>query len=460
MTATRRIAVAAVAALLFTGLAAAQDPRAPGVGPPDAPKAVKGSEFLLTTEDGLTLGATSWAGATANAPAVVLLHMYKSDRSAWEPLVPYLRARGLDVVAIDLRGHGGSARQGKTDLAPRVEKRDPRLFADMHKDAIAAVRWLVKSGRCDPKRVSIVGASVGCSVALDTARRYPAEVAAVVCLTPGAKYLGLDSLAHAKTFPKDAPLLLVTHTSEADAGSKALHAAIPSSRLLVYDDAPRAAAADGGAHGTRMLGAMPFVERTIASWVAARTGSAADDVVIDGIVTETGPEADPWAKATEVGVGEGGKAWAYRVGRRIVFGGVAPAGCKGLRVWIEMGTIPPTKDAPDVPTIGLPCCSAIDLASAATVWLYPKRPEIPAGVRHGLPDNLGFGSPPAIRVVRDATAEPPRVTFEGECTAPSAPDNLRERDKVRFCILFDAEVGPEPDHLNVPIDDRVELRSR
>ena len=118
------------------------------------------------------------------------------------------------MLAIDLRGHGESAPK----LADRVVARDLGLFAAMHQDAIAAVRWLARKH----KRVGIIGASVGCSVALDTARRYPREVAALLCMTPGKLYLGLGSVAHGERIPKAIPVALVAHRDEAKMGGATL----------------------------------------------------------------------------------------------------------------------------------------------------------------------------------------------------------------------------------------------
>src|SRR5437870_3687266 len=123
----RLVAVVAIAVGFSCGAPSAR------AAPDDA-----GKDVVVATKDGMKLAATLWPGSAPGGAGVVLLPMYKSDRSAWAPLVPHLRARGLAVLAIDLRGHGGSAKQGSVNLAPRVEKRDPKLFADMHQDAIAA----------------------------------------------------------------------------------------------------------------------------------------------------------------------------------------------------------------------------------------------------------------------------------------------------------------------------------
>lgn len=416
-----------------------------------ADDADSGVDVSVTTDDKLTIAGTRWSSSEGVAPGVVLLHMYRSDRTAWRPLVRHLRARGFEVLAIDLRGHGGSARQGKTDLAPRVEKRDAKLFQDMHKDAIAAVRFLVKEAACDPARVSLVGASVGCSVAIDTARRYPKEVAAVACLSPGANYLGLNTIEHAKSWPAGKPLLLLAHQGEADAGAASVRDAIAGSRLLTYEDAqPESAAGDPSwAHGTKMFGRIPLVEQTVASFVAARTGSKKDDVVLDGVVAADGADADPWTNAVEVGAG----IRAYRVGKRVVFGGQVPDGSASLQiVFLNAKVRIQTPDGKDGET-HLPTIAALDLAKGTAAWTYPSQQDVGR-----LPIKVAE-FPPAFRVAKGASG----TTIEGEWTCPSvsARPGITDPSALKCLVRFDATVPEPPSAENrLDVGAAVELKSR
>ena len=391
----------------------------------------------------MQIAGTFWPARAPGGAGVVLLHMFGSDRTAWDPLVKHLRARGVAVLAIDLRGHGESAKQGKVDLAPRVEKRDPKLFAAMHADAFAAVQWLAKDGGCDAKRIALVGASVGCSVAIDTARRHPADVAAVLCMSPGANYLGLDTLAQLKTFPAQAPLLLLVHRSEIAAGAQKIADARPGTRLVVYDDeAPADTASDRmWAHGTKMFGRLPLVEQTAASFVAAGTGSKTEDVVLDGIVG-TGEGADPWDRAADVAIPNGeGTARAFRVGTRVLFCGTAPAGIGGLRFEVQSGAAPDNSNDMPFPMAGPPQVVGFDLQAGKPAWTWggmASMPNIP-----GLDTSTMFGKTwPVVRVVKTDAG----TTFEGEWNVPplgGAGDPAKV--KVRLVVVFDAELhgGPQ-----------------
>lgn len=422
-----------------------------------------GKQVEVVTKDRVKLAGTIWSASQPGGAGVVLLHMVKSDRGAWAPLVPHLRARGLTVLTIDLRGHGANVKKGFDPLAQRVEKRDPKLFADMHQDAIAAVRFLVKEGRCDPKRIALVGASVGASIALDAARRYPSEASAVCCMSPGANYLGLDSLEHAKTWPAETPLLLLVHRIESEQGAVALHEALPKSRVVVYEDAtPADASKDGAswAHGTRMFGRIPLVEQTVASFVAARTGSKTDDVVLDGSLDgEDGPDG-AWTRATKL-EGEALRGWAYRVGRRVQFGGRVTGAHAGVSVALTThfvpGTAPMVAITRDGEDPGNPEVAAIDLAKGTFAWVEPYDSA------HGK-KSYGARTRPVVRVVKT----PDGFTFEGEWYSDYGEDrNGAHVDPKSVGLALGAEGSiPErpreiaPGALAIPLSDTTDVQAR
>jgi pimeloyl-ACP methyl ester carboxylesterase len=91
-----------------------------------------------TTPDGIEIAYE----VTGAGPTLVLVHGLTEDHRAWDPLVPDL-ATDHAVVAVDMRGHGRSA---------RASAYDPMVMAD----DIAAV--LATAGLVDPL---VVGHSMG-----------------------------------------------------------------------------------------------------------------------------------------------------------------------------------------------------------------------------------------------------------------------------------------------------------
>ena len=75
----------------------------------------------FATEDGVEIVADYYAPTgPAAAPVVILLHMYRSDRAAWKPLMPALHEAGFAVLAIDMRGHGDSIKPETQNLRRRM----------------------------------------------------------------------------------------------------------------------------------------------------------------------------------------------------------------------------------------------------------------------------------------------------------------------------------------------------
>ncbi len=72
-------------------------------------------------------GARIEYGESGGGPALVLVHGITENRHAWDPILPALEER-WGVVAIDLRGHGESERQGPYD--PVTMATDVRAVVD------------------------------------------------------------------------------------------------------------------------------------------------------------------------------------------------------------------------------------------------------------------------------------------------------------------------------------------
>ncbi|MCH7527123.1 MAG: alpha/beta fold hydrolase [Planctomycetes bacterium] len=226
------------------------------------------------TRDGVEIFGDYFAPQSGGSPVVILLHMYRSNRSAWRPLVPALHKAGFAVLAIDLRGHGESLHPSPMQLARRVGDRDETVFGAMHRDVAAAYVFLDGRRKVDMSRVALVGASVGCSVAIDYAAR-DRSVDVVVCMTPGVKYLGVDSTGHIRKYGKR-PILLLATSDERQA-CDTLGAVNPSATAAIVGS--------GRIHGTRMFGKIKGIEKRIVSFLLEHIGEYSQTPVaaaIDG----------------------------------------------------------------------------------------------------------------------------------------------------------------------------------
>lgn len=242
-----------------------------------------------TTSDGVVIVGDYWTPLDMNtkAPAVVLLHMYRSDRSAWRPLIPALEQAGFAILAIDLRGHGQSTKPEDRQLEQKVRDRDEKLFRNMHQDVFGAYRWLQQRPEVDLSRLAVVGASVGCSVALDYAGR-DKSVDVLVLLTPGENYLGLNSLKHVKQYG-DRSVLMLSSEEDRAKGTDSLAQLASRAEVKTFSQTD--------IHGTRMFGKVAGADQTISAFLEEHVGKASGDVVYASVNGEVYHQPDSlWIK--------------------------------------------------------------------------------------------------------------------------------------------------------------------
>ncbi len=222
-----------------------------------------GERISMQAADGHPLvGALSRPLPTKDIQAgVVLLPMYKHTGKSWQPLVQVLNQAGFTTLALDLRGHGESRYDADGgDDGQRVTSRDPALFNAMYLDAAAAVSRLAREMNLNEQRMALVGASVGCSVALQAVAMGAARVDAVVVMTPGSNYLGVPTMKHIKSWP-GTPLLILSSEEEKDRGAEEIYAALreKGAELHLFSEM--------SIHGTDMFGKVSGVEELISNWL-------------------------------------------------------------------------------------------------------------------------------------------------------------------------------------------------
>ncbi|MDL2716880.1 MAG: alpha/beta fold hydrolase [Acidobacteriota bacterium] len=122
----------------------------------------------LALPSGLCVGCLD-AGASRpdGAPPLVLLHGIGADHGEWALTLP-LFARKRRVLAVDLLGHGWSDKPAGSGVTYRI-----RLLADAVVGAIEALPDR-------PRRVDLLGHSLGGAVALDIVRHHPRLVRRLV----------------------------------------------------------------------------------------------------------------------------------------------------------------------------------------------------------------------------------------------------------------------------------------
>lgn len=213
-----------------------------------AAAAVRGGEEQIdfTTSDGVRITGTLYP-AGSKAPAVLCLHQWRSDRASFAALARSLQAAGFTVLAIDMRGYGGST---KTASGSAVRP-DRKARADVE----AAVGFMRGHASVDGSRIGIVGASYGSSNALQYAAG-DSRIKTLVLLSPGLNYFNeLPTEAAAKSW--GARPMLAVASSEDVRSVETLQAYANMARGVetkLYENA---------GHGTDMLSSAAGLDRLI-----------------------------------------------------------------------------------------------------------------------------------------------------------------------------------------------------
>ena len=112
----------------------------------------------LTVDGRAVLASDGGGGRSPERPLAIFLHGAGMDRSVWASQTRAFPPRGLDVLAGDLPGHGGSEGPALTDIG---------ALADW------TLRLMSAAGA---ERAALVGHSMGALVALEAAARAPGRV--------------------------------------------------------------------------------------------------------------------------------------------------------------------------------------------------------------------------------------------------------------------------------------------
>lgn len=166
--------------------------------------------ITFSSADDTIIYGTYYPVADAKPPGMALVHMLRSNRQAWESFAMRAQAAGIATLAIDMRGHGESVQRG-TDILSYSEF-DTADWERVMLDIDAALDELRARG-ADPDNLALVGASIGGNLSLRYAATHP-EVQALILLSPGSDYRGIEIKDDLKAYGRR-PIMLVVAEGDA-----------------------------------------------------------------------------------------------------------------------------------------------------------------------------------------------------------------------------------------------------
>jgi dienelactone hydrolase len=206
----------------------------------------------IRTADAVMLAASFYEATRLPAPAVILLHMQTRSRDDWQAVGSRLADAGINALAIDFRGHGGSS-IGAPAADAGIDW--PRLVLDVQ----AARAYLsALPGQVTRSAIGIAGASVGANAAILAAASEPG-IKSLALLSPGLDYKSLRT-ASAMQKLGATPALFV-------AASNDPYALRSMRELSMFGPGLRETRTlDSAGHGTTMLSRDPDLAGALVDW--------------------------------------------------------------------------------------------------------------------------------------------------------------------------------------------------
>jgi pimeloyl-ACP methyl ester carboxylesterase len=257
-TVMRRIAAGAALAVLATGCGHSSDERGnastgttrattgttPNASTGTTLTAKPGATIRFKASDGVPLEGEFTSGRSRRAPAVILIHEYHGGPEQWSELVPVLQRAGYAVLNYASRS---------------PQEIDETVLA---RDVVGAVEAMRRRDDVDPRRIGLVGASIGGSAAvwaIGVYRNVPVRTAVGLTAVEGPALI--DVATKDRFHPHD--LLLIADKKEF------------SQAQNIRDDANgrgvKTWMSPFNGHGVRMLPS-PEVRRTVLAWLRAHLG--------------------------------------------------------------------------------------------------------------------------------------------------------------------------------------------
>lgn len=224
-----------------------------------------GQAVTFITDDGVSIVGTYYApssGLKDSTPTIILLHMLGKDRSTWNTFASALSHKGYDVLAIDLRGHGDSIKQGSSTAS--YQSFTENDFNKMTLDVKAAKQFLIEQKNAKPDRMAVIGASIGANIALNYAATLDPTIKIVILLSPGLNYRGVAMSDTITKYKNPIYIAATEGDSESAKDSQTLCAKINcGENLKIYSGS--------SSHGTNMFSEAlnPPLQDLIMSWLSS-----------------------------------------------------------------------------------------------------------------------------------------------------------------------------------------------
>lgn len=215
------------------------------------------TEHSISTPQGWTMWGRCYV-SSKDAPLVVLIHGLNTDQSSWSALLPPLREKGYNVLALDLPGHGMSKMCNGSYKSVSESTLRAQDFQEMPSDVSMLVLRVTTDTGISRERILVVGASIGANIGIIYAAS-DSKVSGLILMSPIKQFV--DDLPESHTGEiGDRPMMIQVSTSDSNSINTAhtLDDKYANSELYPYS---------GSSHGTNMLGGVSDAIPDILTWL-------------------------------------------------------------------------------------------------------------------------------------------------------------------------------------------------
>lgn len=172
-----------IAALIFTNAGFAQNEKT---------KKTSKHKIEFTTKDRYILvGDLYLSDKQTDKPLIVLLHSFSLSSSVWTDIAQNLRAKGYNILAMDIRGHGRSVYNEDMKLKSRF-KFTQKEWSKLPEDVAQSIDYIkTHYTKVNCKDVIIVGADIGASAGLLAGEKMKPQPKKFVLISPQINFKGL-----------------------------------------------------------------------------------------------------------------------------------------------------------------------------------------------------------------------------------------------------------------------------
>jgi dienelactone hydrolase len=168
----------------------------------------------LVTGDQIKLDFNYYPAHRPNSPTVILLPDTRCDRKLFGTFSAMLNEAGFGVISIDFRYKDLIARSGNmSNQIQTIQRQNLDVLVDQ--DVKSAIDFLSRQDGVDPKRICIIGASLGSRVALKSGVNYSPKALVLISLSGQEVFTaGSTSIQQLLSEYGDRPILFMTSAKD------------------------------------------------------------------------------------------------------------------------------------------------------------------------------------------------------------------------------------------------------